>query len=119
MPDLNVRERTRVNTPEGHRNTIRIWAGDVEGCYAADSAEGVLRCVGSKGVGGDEPLRVSQQLEFARRDNEVGVASHGAVGAIAVPSDNTSWCIDCPSDSPTVASSMVGNSLWAHHVCNV
>lgn len=92
-------------------NAIGVGSWDIERGDAADFAEDVLCGVSAEGVGSEELLGFPQELKIAGRDNEVSVAPHGAVRAVAPPSDHTPRGFHFPSHSPAVAPSLVHRSL--------
>ena len=89
MPDFNVCQGSRVNTPKCNCNPIWVWAWVIEWGYATDFTECVFCSVSGKGVSCKKLLRISQKLKIVSRYNEVSIGSHVAGWAVAVPCHNT------------------------------
>ena len=57
-------------------------------------------------------------MEFGRGNDEVDVAPHGAIRAVALPGDDAVRGVDSPSDFTAVASSLMCDILRAHSLDN-
>lgn len=75
----------------------------------------MLGCVGAEGVRGEELFGISVELKLLSRDDEVSVASHRAIGAVALPDDNAGRGFDFPSNSLAMASTTVHDNLRVHY----
>jgi hypothetical protein len=62
---LDLRDCATVDAGHRDRHAVRVGPRRVEGCDAADLAEGMLRRVGFEGVGGDELLGAVLKLAGA------------------------------------------------------
>lgn len=89
IPDFNVCQGSRVNTPECNCNPIWVWAWIIEWSYTTYFTECVLCSVSAKSVSCKKLLRIPQKLKIVSRYNEVSIGSHIAVWAVAIPRHNT------------------------------
>jgi len=112
--NLNMSESPWVHTSESNRNPIWIWSWNVKRSYATKLTECVLCCMRAKSVGCKKFFGISKKIKLFRRDNEVSVAPHGTIRTVAVPSYNTTWCLDSPPYSPAMTSSIMDNHIWFH-----
>ncbi|CAN6174240.1 unnamed protein product [Urochloa humidicola] len=112
FPVLDMLQGAGVDAGHGDGHAVRVGPRGVEGGDAADLAEGVLGRVRAEGVGGDELLGASLQLEPGGGDDEVGVPAHGAVGAVADPRHHASWGLDLPPHAPAVAAAVVDDDRF-------
>ena len=72
--------------------------------------------VSAKGVGGQELLGITKELEFVDWDDEMGCAPHGTVGAVTGAGNYTWRSFGLPTDTSAVASPVVDNGV---HACLV
>ena len=70
--------------------------------------------VSAKGVGCKKLFGISKKLKSYRRDDKVSIPSHGAIRAVALPDNNAGWCLDSPSYTFAVASTVMYDHLRVH-----
>lgn len=114
VPDLDLRQSTRIHTSESDSNPVRTGPWNIKRSDSTDFAERMLGCMRTEHVGCNKICRVSQKLEPLRRNSEMDVASHGAVGTVASPSYYAVGGSDSPPDFPAVAASVVGFKVVFH-----
>jgi hypothetical protein len=112
---LDLRDCATVDAGHRDRHAVRVGPRRVEGCDAADLAEGMLRRVGAEGVGGDELLGAVLKLELGGGHDEVDVTAHVAVGAVADPRHQACRGLHLPPHAPAVAAAAVDDVRDAAH----
>lgn len=115
---LHARNRPRIHAAHRHSHPVGVRPGDIKGRDPTHFAEVVLGGVRAEGVEREKRVRGGVECEVLLGNDEVCVAAHGAVGAVAVPRCDGGGGFDGVADSAAVAAALVEDDCCWSHRCH-